>query len=271
MVKCMNINDFRWMHHGVHLDYPKQGDLKILRPISETKNGTSKALLMLHGFSSSPGVFRCLIPELSAFDALLAPVLPGHGESINAFAGSCASAWVAAAEAAVESLLETYDEVHVLGLSLGGLLAMHLGQRYPLHHLWLLAPALAINLPMKLMLTTAKLAQKLGFVRVRARSGNICKRDACELTYRQLPISSVCEIVQFIRDFPKALPACPTDVFLGRYDMVVDSGTVATRFMDAPNVTLHWLKHSAHVLPLDNDFHEITACMRAQVGVYETA
>ncbi|KTD03200.1 carboxylesterase [Legionella geestiana] len=267
----MKINDFRWMRQGLSLEYPTRSDLNFLRPINEKKSGTSKALLMLHGFSSSPAVFRCLIPELPEFDALMAPLLPGHGESISAFADSDAAAWIAASEASVESLLETYDEVHVLGLSLGGLLAVHLGQRYPLHHLWLLAPALAINLPTNLLLPTAKFLQKLGFVRLRARSGNICRQGVCELTYRQLPIGTICEIMELIRDFPDALPTCPTDIFLGRHDMVVNSEAVAARFMDAPNTTLHWLKNSAHVLPLDNDFREIAACIRAHVGAHETA
>ena len=259
----MNIDDFRYMWRGKQLDSLGNEQAQLLAPIDIRRGGSKRALLLLHGFGSSPAVYRRLMPAFSDYDAIVAPTLPGHGESIDAFATATSSEWLLAAESACADLIKAYEQVDVMGLSLGGLIACHLSKRFSLHHLYLLAPAfdLYLNIPMTILL--ARVLYGIGFKFLRNRAGNICNVEYSEIAYRQLPLSVTIEILSLIRSFQFVAPSCPVDLFLGSNDEVVDSVRVEKRFHDLPNCKIHWLKNSAHVLPLDNDIDRIIATITA--------
>lgn len=239
-----------------------QQDAHLLSPIAIKDTRFDRALLMLHGFSSSPAVYRELLPKLSMYDAILCPILPGHGESISAFAKATVADWLQTSIDAYQTLIKEYDQVDVLGLSLGGLLAYHVAQHCNIHHLYLLAPSLALHRSPWFYLKCAKLLQYLGIKSLRNHAGNLLTKTHQELTYQRLPMTAIIEILTFIQATKLTPPLCPTDVFLGRYDEVVDSKAVATQFRNIPNATIHWLNNSAHILPLDGDIDAIIACIQ---------
>ena len=257
----MSIDDFRYMWRGKPLQPLLSDQAYLLAPIDLKGKGHDRALLLLHGFSSSPAVYRHLLPKLPSYDAIHCPALPGHGQSIAAFSIAKADEWLSTAERACEALINDYQTVDVMGLSLGGLLACHLSQRFRLNHLYLLAPALKLKLNMTLALKTAQILHWLGFKTLRNRAGNLCSPRYGELAYRQLPITTIIEILTLVQEFQFVPPTCPTDLFLGSFDEVVDSTFVAKAFENVPNCTIHWLKNSAHVLTLDHDLDEIIACL----------
>jgi len=259
----MNIDDFRYMWRGKRLKTLSPKDADLLKPINIHGKGTKHALLLLHGFSSSPAVYRQLIPAITpAYDAIISPALPGHGDSLAAFSRATAVDWITAAEEACQQLVEHYQKVDVLGFSLGGLLACHLSQKMPLNHLYLLAPALAlqVNVPWALKLIHA--FRRLGFRYLRNRAGNLYSELHSEIAYRQLPVTTLIEILTLVNDFKFTPPKCPTDLFLGSFDQTVNSIKVEEHFASLPNITTHWLKNSAHVLPLDGDLDSIIQCIK---------
>ena len=258
-----NIDDFCYMWRGKQLKPLANQQVSLLDPIDVRGSGHDRALLLLHGFSSSPAVYRKLLPAFSSYDAILCPVLPGHGESIAAFSVAKASDWLSTAEYACATLMRDYQYVDVLGLSLGGLLACHLSQRFALHHLYLLAPALALQLNLPLSLKLAQVLNCFGFKYLRNQAGNIHSPEHSELAYRQIPIHAVIEILALVNGFHFVEPQIPTDLFLGCFDEIVDSALVEKLFMNSPNCTIHWLPNSAHVLPLDGDVDTIIACLHA--------
>jgi carboxylesterase len=235
----------------------------LLSPINQRKPGNHRALLLLHGFSSSPAVFRFMLPELTMYDAVVCPVLPGHADSIDAFSRSKATDWLSTAEAACQDLLRDYQQVDVLGLSLGGLLACHVARKCRLNRLYLLAPALDLKTNVSLSLLSARLLRCFGIGSLNNRGGNLHAGNEPELAYRRLPLSSIIEILNLVKSRQFDLPDCPVDLFLGRYDQVVDSSAVARRFSNLPNATTHWLENSAHVLPLDGDREIIMDCIKS--------
>lgn len=257
----MNIEDFRYMHRGKQLSAITKQDVALMEPINQRGKGTGRALLMLHGFSSSPAVYRLLIPQLKHYDAIVCPVLTGHAESIEAFSHSNASEWLETATNACDALIKEYKTVDVLGLSLGGLLACELSKRFPINHLYLLAPALKLHLHIPAMIMLTKTLKALGFRYLRNAAGNLFTNSQAEIAYRQLPLSTILEILQLMRDYKLVAPTCPVSLFLGRFDEVVASEEVEQLFASLPNVTVHWLEHSAHVLPLDGDLDEIVDCI----------
>lgn len=217
---------------------------------SQSKKKT--ALLLLHGFSSSPAVYRNFFAHLKQYDAIVAPRLPGHATTLDDFATTDASSWLTCAETWLNKLTAIYERVDVLGLSLGGVLACHLSQHFNLNHLFLLAPALDLHFSPKL-LRVIPILQKLGFSHIRAKAGDLHEEAHCEIAYRLLPLPVIHQILNFINHFSFELPQCATDLFLGKYDSVVNVSLVEQRFAGAAHVKCHWLNHSAHVLPLDGD------------------
>lgn len=264
----MNLDDFRWMWKGYVVKSPTEADADLMKPYQWQSASQGKALLLLHGFSSSPAVFRALYPALETnYQMIYCPQLPGHGQSIQAFQECHAEEWVATAIKAYEDLQQHYTTIDVLGLSLGGILACELAKIFPIHHLYLLAPALDLQLPISLTLKLVQALQALGFTSLRNKAGDILAPNHCELSYRKLPLRSVETILNFIHNFQFELPLCPTDLFLGKYDAVVHSETVAKRFSNHTQTEIHWLNQSAHVLPLDHDLPYLMKIIQSQTKV----
>ena len=249
-----NLDDFRCMHSGRQLGLITTQDAPLLDPVLKIEsNAKQKALLVIHGFSSSPAVYRRFMAALTGYDAIIVPALPGHATNLGDFAQVQAVEWLVFIEHVYVKLAQEYAIVEVMGLSLGGALACYLSSCFPLAHLYLLAPALELPMSIPPMLQLAKVLRWLGFTRLRNLAGNLHTNTHCEIAYRQLPLSTIIEILSFIQSFEFMAPKCPTDLFLGRFDAVVDSKSVAALFVNNLHTHIHWLENSAHVLPLDGD------------------
>lgn len=257
----MNKNDFRYFRRGKQLYDLKMSDYELMKPVFQYGVKTERALLLLHGFSSSPAVFRNLIPQLHNYDAIVCPALPGHGESIAAFSQATAEDWMTCAKNTAEELFKKYQKVDVLGFSLGGLLACKLSQHFAFNHLYLLTPALKLCMNVPANLKLAKVLHYLGFKEIRGAAGNLLSDVHAEISYRRLPITAVIQMFQLILSHQWVAPTAPVDLFLGTHDAVVSSPQIAELFQNLPNVSIHWLENSAHVLPLDNDVSELIKCI----------
>lgn len=260
-------DDFRCMWRGQVVRCPSLDEITLLSDFHHETGAKHRALLLLHGFSSSPAVFRNMLPTLTqAYDTVHCPILPGHGACIDDFEQVQAQDWRLTAEACCEALLKDYEQVDVMGLSLGGLLACHLAARYPLNHAYLLAPALALQIPLSATILLTHILRRLGFRYLRNQSGNIYIKAHCEITYRKLPLSTLSEILTLIESFKLNSAQCALDVFLGRFDEVVDSGKVEALFKASEEKTnIHWLNNSAHILSLDGNVDEILAVILANL------
>lgn len=266
----IKLNDFCYMYRGKVTGSVTQKEELLLSPIESKNRQFNKSLLLIHGFSSSPAVYRRMLPQLTMYDTICCPILPGHGESIEAFAKATGQDWLTYISHICEQLCKTHETVDVMGMSLGGVLACHLSNQFELNHLYLLAPALSLKLNIGLCLTTARLLHRIGIPHIPNKGGNLCSDKHPELTYRKLPIHSIIQILSLIRNFNWKIPNCNIDVFLGRFDDVVDSAAVAKHFEGKINTQIHWLNNSAHVLPLDNDLEEIIHCIQEKNRVGTT-
>ncbi len=265
-VVLMQIDNFNFMWRGKSVAPLDEKNAHLLLPIDIRNRDNGRALLLIHGFSSSPAVYRRLIPELAkSYDAVVCPALPGHASSIDSFAKVTASEWTAFVHKTATDLAASYQTFDVMGLSLGGLLAYQLQTMMPINRLFLLAPALVLCGPMGFKLGLAKVLSRLGLKSIPNHAGNFYTKDDAELTYRKLPVHAIIEILSFIQHYPFAPPHCAVDVFLGRYDAVVDSHAVATLFADSPLASIHWLENSAHILPLDGDVEMLLQCVREKM------
>ncbi|MBR4986880.1 MAG: alpha/beta fold hydrolase [Proteobacteria bacterium] len=90
-------------------------------------------VLLLHGFTSALDAVSGLIPTLEAMKLPYAmPTLRGHNATPDALIGVRAQDWYDDAYKALEELCQKVDHVIVIGLSMGGLVALNLCiQKHP--------------------------------------------------------------------------------------------------------------------------------------------
>ncbi|HZJ88533.1 MAG TPA: alpha/beta fold hydrolase [Sphaerochaeta sp.] len=105
-----------------------------------------KVALLLHGYAGYPG--ELIRPGIDLYQAgwdVYTPRLPGHGTSGEDFLQSRGSDWLGTFDAAYRYLLEAgYQEISLVGHSMGTLMAIILASRYSVDRIALVAPALII-------------------------------------------------------------------------------------------------------------------------------
>ncbi len=261
----MIIEDFKYMWCGKEIKSLQSADVDLLKCVNLYNKPHGKAILLLHGFTSSPAVYREIIPALKDYDAIYCPVLPGHAKSIDEFSKATAEQWLDCSYNAYLSLAANYKKIDVLGLSLGGLLALNVSHKFPVNHLYLLAPALKLNGWITSWLCAAFFCKFIGLKKIKNYGGNLHSDKFQEITYRQLPLDTIIQLLTLIRSYNFKTPTCPTDLFLGRFDEVVDSKAVADLFVNSSKTNVHWLENSAHVLSLDGDYSNIISVLQANI------
>lgn len=85
-------------------------------------------VILLHGFPMDRRIWDLVIARLDNFDCI-APDLPGYGHNRNAAASHSIENYVEQVVALIEST--TAGTAHIVGVSMGGMIAMMLAARYP--------------------------------------------------------------------------------------------------------------------------------------------
>jgi carboxylesterase len=107
-------------------------------------DGGATGVLFIHGFTGAPPELRLQAEYLNERGlTAMAPLLPGHGTRVEDMNRVHWEGWTDHVEAALSWLEQRCDRVFVAGLSMGGLLALHLAALNPrVEGLLLYAPAL---------------------------------------------------------------------------------------------------------------------------------
>jgi carboxylesterase len=107
--------------------------------------GAKEAVLLLHGFTGIPRELSKVGDALATQDyACYAPRYPGHGTDRADFLSTGAEDWLRRAIDAYLDLRSEYETVHVLGHSMGGLIATIVAATFNAPRLILLAPAFKV-------------------------------------------------------------------------------------------------------------------------------
>ena len=231
-------------------------------PIALAHGPDAPALLLLHGGGDTPQTLRYLATYLHGRGyAVRAPLLPGHGRSIEDFARVNAADWLDAARASLRELRENHAWVGVVGLSMGGALAVRLAAEHAdLPALGLLAPYLSMPRDVAL---AARLAPLWGFAvpYVRSlepgarRSINDPEEDARNLAYGVFTPAALRALrTTVVRAFA-ALPrvVVPTLMVQSREDnrILPDDAQRAFDQLGARDKKLVWIEGAGHVITVD--------------------
>ena len=190
-------------------------------------------VILLHGFTSSPMIFDHLVAELeeNGID-FHAPLINGFGLIRHDLLFSLREEdWVRQVTELYDLLASQYEEISVIGHSLGGLLAITLAQLRPVKHLIVAAPAIFPDPAQKLYRFLAWTLPFLPKVRRKGRStANDVLLDAAAEKYFQYPVAPVRGIFNILKlqarvDFAKA-QFQTFDLLLGRQDLTVDCSAI---------------------------------------------
>ncbi len=106
---------------------------------------SGRAVVLYHGYAGYPG--ELIRPGVDLYDAgfdVYCPRLPGHGTSGRDFSKTRAEDWVGVAYDTYDDLKGQYDELSIVGHSMGGAIATTIAASFSVKRLVLLAPALLI-------------------------------------------------------------------------------------------------------------------------------
>lgn len=210
-------------------------------------------LLLLHGFAGGPGEMRPLGSALlNRGFSVLAPLLPGHGENLEAMREVCLHDWLEAVRSSYESLRRDDSPVAVIGFCLGGSLALRLaGQLNPRALCCLASPAGPLS--------EAAFPATAG---LRSNQKNINDSPSAQVRrwrdlgcHQLVPQAFFARYQELLGDLAASLPEvrCPLLVAQSRGDGIVLPGH-AERLVEAvgsERCKLVWSRRAGHALPVD--------------------
>lgn len=219
----------------------------------------SHGVLLLHGFGDTPQTLALLARRLGKSGySVLAPLLPGHGRSIQAFGKSGASDWIAAAKDAYIDMRGRHDSVSVVGLSMGGALAVLVaGERHEIPALVLIAPYLGMPKRLRFAAATHWLWGRLAG-QVPARNPRSI-RDPIEreknLAYGTVTGRELHELATVVRRARRSLTdvRAPALIIQSREDPRCSPAVAefALKTLGSDEKKLAWTEGAGHVITVD--------------------
>lgn len=232
--------------------------------------GGDVGVLVVHGFTGNPSSMRPLAERLAeAGFAVQLPRLPGHGTSWRQLQRTRWQDWVREARAALTVLRAHTERQLVVGLSMGGTIALHLletearssseavATKASLAGGVLINPSVDPADPRLRALPAVKwLVPSL-----RGLGNDIAKPDADEQPYPRVPLKALASVVGLQRSVREHLHVVhqPLLVLTSAQDHVVDpaESRLVVERVASTDVTHITLERSYHVATLDYDADEI--------------
>lgn len=215
--------------------------------------GSATGVLLLHGYTGSPWEVRPLVPVVQQLGWTCAlPVLAGHGTSVDDLEQTSWHDWLGSASTATRWLEKRCQRIHIVGLSMGGLLALSLLKRQfsvPFASCTLLAPALTLG-PVRE--NALLLAATTGWPKRVGKEPPALARGLLPPAYWQIPVKptvSLIELAKFVAD-SGPYPPIPTSVLHGNLDRTIPM-TRTRKIVRTllPHAEHHVIAGAGHLLP----------------------
>lgn len=242
-------------------------------------------VLLLHGYSGTPFELHPLTSALRQQGYPCAvPLLAGHGGGLGALARSSADDWLHSAERA---LLDLYDQLlqqhpqprlAVVGLSMGGMLALRLAQRYPplVRALVVMAAPLALFGAQERLIRTVVRGPAAYLALPKLLGSDVRDREARRQNPANwaMPLRPLPSLVALMETVRQHLPDLYQPALLahGAHDRTVPPaclGQLAARIgTPRADLSLLWLADSAHLLPIDVEREVLIQAVLRHLGRY---
>jgi carboxylesterase len=227
------------------------------------RDGGPTGVLLCHGFTGSPQSLRPWAEYLAGAGlSVCLPRLPGHGTTWQEMARTRWEDWFAEVNLAFDELQARCDEIFVMGLSMGGCLALRLAELRgdAVRGLVLVNPSLTADSRLLFLLVPVV---KFFVPAVKGIASDIKKPGTTEAGYDRTPVKAVASLPGLWRTTAEHLSDLtqPVLVYHSTTDHVVGPASVSllTRALPASQVEVRDLADSYHVATLDNDAEAIFA------------
>ena len=224
--------------------------------VAITHPGGPIGVVLCHGYTGTPQSLGGWPQALAdAGFAVQCPLLPGHGTQWQDMARTRWTDWYDAVDAAFGDLAGRCDEVYVMGLSMGGTLALRLAETHGAG----VAGIVLVNPSLATTRRAAKLAPflKLFVASTKGPGNDVAKSGVLELAYDRHPLRAFDSLRAFWRVVRSDLGRIeqPLLVFRSANDHVVEpiSTKILLEGVSSGDVTEVVLKDSFHVATLDHD------------------
>lgn len=231
-------------------------------------------VLLLHGFSGSPSEMTPLADELGAEGYTVSVVrLAGHDTSPEDLARVTWHDWEASARESYAQLRGRTRKVALVGLSMGGALALYLAASLPAE------AVVAISTPIRirpLFVYASRIASRVMPVvpmplRLPIRDPEVRKYRS---PYRRMAVIAARQVEALLAETRRVLPhlRAPLLVVQGRKDWLIprNSAQEILRLASGSVAAVVWLQRSGHVATLDQDravlAHEVIRFLRTHLG-----
>lgn len=227
-----------------------------------------EAVVLLHGFTGVAGHFRPLGQRLhEAGFTVNVPLLAGHGTNRRHMASTGHREWIRSAELAVRAVAG-HRRVHVVGLSMGGLLGIIVAARHAVSTITTINSPIVVRDPqLYLSPFASRLVPDVGWDSERPLSGpeDLARYD---LTYSGFPSSSARDLLRIMaRGYRWARRLRrPSLVIQSRVDETVhwSSGHLLAQAL-GPDTALFWLERSRHNALLDHEHALVDAAVLGRI------
>jgi len=224
--------------------------------------GGPTGALLCHGFTGSPQSLRPWAEYLAAAGLTVSlPRLPGHGTSWQEMARTRWEDWYAEVDRAFDELRARCESIFVMGLSMGGCLALRLAELHgdAVAGLVLVNPSVTADTKLFLLAPVLKLVVPS----LKGVGSDIKKEGATELAYDRMPVRSLATLPAMWRVTEGDLGqvSAPVLCYRSAADHVVGPGSleILRRELPAGLLEVRECPDSYHVATLDNDADAIFA------------
>lgn len=231
------------------------------------ERANAPAVLLLHGAGDTPQTLRYLANELHTRGFhVKVPLLPGHGRSIADFARVTADALFDASREHYRELASTHAWVGVIGLSMGGALAVSLAAESPkMPALVLIAPYLAMPPKVERAAELSWLWGWLAPVIASTDGRSILNPEEAKqnLAYGVFTVGALRALRTVVQRAFRSLPqvVVPTLIIQSRTDNRIDPSVAeqALASLGATEKRLEWISGAAHVITVDYGYEHVLA------------
>ena len=231
------------------------------------KMNGEKGCLLLHGFTSCPFELHLLGDHLDNEGYTVSiPLLPGHGTSPFDLKDRSWIEWHIAAKEALFELRKKCKLLYVIGLSMGGSLALHLAAHYKVDGIVALAPGLFL----KNRLSYLSHFLYPFYPYSKKWLGPDIQADAETMSYGKIPVKSISELLKMFKHLLDDLIdiTSPLLIIYADQDHVINSKSAHRIYqaVSSQNKRIINLKKSYHIITLDVEkekvFRETTNFLR---------
>jgi carboxylesterase len=193
--------------------------------------GGPEAVLILHGLAGSPAEIRPLAEFLGkAGLAVSAPLLPGHGTNPEELRKVRYQDWVQAAESELKRLRAHHPVVHLIGFSMGSIVALHVAA-----HQESIASVTTLASPVKMNDWRQSLVPVLRFF-VRNYPARVSNPEIAKQlqNYETYPVPAIHQFLRMKSRVRRLLPRITQPILIvqGEQDRVIAPDSAATLYRE---------------------------------------